>query len=144
MASTKQILNEAQKVLTTIAESEGQMDQKFNKIWTFKDLLSWKIPGDLASTNVNLSRTRVEAEFLPPPICLYNFNMVTQRIKEQKANFVGIITHVKQGGVSHSFIFSHFHFILELEKRQEQVRIQERLQLADRLLDWYWKYRWQI
>ena len=66
-------------------------------IWTFKDLLSWKIPEHLSSTNVNLSRSRVEAEYLPPPICLYKFNMETQRIKEQKASFVGIVTHVKQG-----------------------------------------------
>ena len=67
------------------------------RLWSFKDLLAWKIPEHLSSTNVNLSRSRVEAEYLPPPICLYKFNMVTQRIKEQKASFVGIVTHVKQG-----------------------------------------------
>jgi len=67
------------------------------QLWTFKDLLSWKIPENLSSCNVNLSRSRVQAEFLPPPICLYKFTMVTQRIKEQKSSFVGIVTHVKVG-----------------------------------------------
>lgn len=106
LASTKQIVNLAQKVLSNIADSEGHSDQKSTRIWTFKDLLSWRIPEDLASTNVNLSRSRVEAEYLPPPICLYKFNMVTQRIKEQKANFVGIVTHVKQGvSILKPFIF---------------------------------------
>ena len=51
----------------------------------------------MSSTGVNLSRSRAEAEFLPPPICLYKFNLVTSRIKEQKATFVGIVRHVKQG-----------------------------------------------
>ena len=52
-------------------------DAKHNQLWSFKELLSWKIPEHLSSTNVNLSRSRVEAEFLPPPICLYKYNMVT-------------------------------------------------------------------
>lgn len=115
LSSTKQILSVAQRVISEIAQSEGISENKAhaNKIWSFKEMLSWKIPEDLSSTNVNLSRTRVEAEYLPPPICLYKFNLVTQRIKEQKTNFVGIVTHVKQG-VSESFIFTHSN--LELGK----------------------------
>jgi hypothetical protein len=75
-------MNEAQRVINDITINEGLNDSRSVKIWNFKELLSWKIPEDLSSTNVNLSRSRVEAEYLPPPICLYKFNMVTQRIKE--------------------------------------------------------------
>ena len=83
--------------MNSLASNEGLTEVKHKTIWSFRDLLSWKIPEDLASTNVNLSRSRVEAEYLPPPICLYKFNLVTQRIKEQRTHFVGIVTHVKQG-----------------------------------------------
>ena len=97
LASTKQIITEAQKTLEALVQSEGNEDVKSLHLWSFKELLSWKIPEHLSSTNVNLTRSRVEAEFLPPPICLYKFNMVTQRIKEQKSSFVGLVTHVKAG-----------------------------------------------
>lgn len=81
-------------MLGDLVKSEGSDDFKSLKLWTFKELLSWKIPEHLSS-NSNISRSRVEAEYLPPPINLYKFNLVTQRIKEQKASFVGIVTHVK-------------------------------------------------
>lgn len=67
------------------------------KIWSAKELLSWKIPENMSSFGSNLQRTRVEAEFLPPPIWLYKYQFVTQRIKEQNVTFCGIVTHVKQG-----------------------------------------------
>lgn len=82
--------------MNELLKTEGIEDPKSYQLQSFKELLSWKIPENLSS-NSNISRSRVEAEYLPPPINLYKFNMVTQRIKEQKASFVGIVTHVKQG-----------------------------------------------
>ena len=77
MSSTKQIITEATAVLQELVQEEGGEDTRSLKLWSFKELLTWKIPEHLSSTNVNLSRSRVEAEFLPPPICLYKFQMVT-------------------------------------------------------------------
>ena len=93
---------------------EGIDDPNSYKLQSFKELLSWKIPENLSS-NSNISRSRVEAEYLPPPINLYKFNMVTQRIKEQKASFVGIVMHVKQGvSVLFSIFYNYLFRILEL------------------------------
>jgi hypothetical protein len=55
---------------------------KDEKVWSAKELLTWKIPDQMSSTGVNLKRSRVQSEFLPPVINLYKFNLVTQRIKE--------------------------------------------------------------
>jgi hypothetical protein len=110
--------------MNEMVDQDDINENNSTKICSFKDLLSWKIPEDLSSTNVNLSRSRVEAEYLPPPICLYKFNMVTQRIKEQKSNFVGIVTHVRQG-VSKKISFSlirNFIIYIELGERKEQIR----------------------
>ena len=82
LSSTKQIIEVAQS-------------QVKERVWSARELLTWKIPEQMSSTGCNLRRSRVEAEFLPPPISLYKFNLVTQRIKEQLVNFCGIVTHVK-------------------------------------------------
>jgi hypothetical protein len=66
-------------------------------VWSARELLTWKIPEAMSSTGCNLNRSRFEAEFLPPPISLFKFSLVTQRIKEQLISYCGIVTHVKQG-----------------------------------------------
>jgi hypothetical protein len=95
LSSTKQIIQNASEILNDLNKADaGPENSKSSKLWSFKELLSWRIPENLSS-NQNISRSRVEAEYLPPPINLYKFNLVTQRIKDQKANFCGIVTHVK-------------------------------------------------
>lgn len=84
LASTKEILTKA----------EAHVGEK---VWSARELLTWKIPEAMSSTGCNLNRSRFEAEFLPPPISLFKFNLVTQRIKEQLVSYCGIVTHVKQG-----------------------------------------------
>jgi hypothetical protein len=74
------------------------------RLWSFRDILSWKIPDYLLSTAARESQQKlVKKEQEDGYICsyamhshLYQIDMVTQRIKEQKVNFVGIITHVKE------------------------------------------------
>jgi len=78
LTSSKQIVTEAKKLLTDFLNNEGNDDAKSLYLWTFKELLSWKIPEHLSSTsNQNLTRNRIEAEYLPPPINLYKYNLVT-------------------------------------------------------------------
>ena len=82
LSSTKQIIVTASQILQDLNSSDaGPENSKSSRLWSFKELLSWKIPENLSS-NQNISRSRVEAEYLPPPINLYKFNLVTQRIKE--------------------------------------------------------------
>ena len=64
LASTKEILNKA----------EAHVGEK---VWSARELLTWKIPEAMSSTGCNLNRSRFEAEFLPPPISLFKFNLVT-------------------------------------------------------------------
>lgn len=72
-------------------------------MWSFKDLLTWKIPEHLISTSARdsqalLAKKQEEQGY----VCsysqfshLYKLDLVTQRVKEQKVTFVGIVTHVK-------------------------------------------------
>ena len=72
-------------------------------MWSFKDLLTWKIPEHLVSTSARdsqalLAKKQEEQGY----VCsyaqfshLYKLDLVTQRVKEQKVTFVGIVTHVK-------------------------------------------------
>jgi len=99
--STKQIVNECSRVLN---EEMRLPSGETQKLWGFKDLLSWKIPDHLLSTAAResqalLARKQQEEGY----VCsyssnthLYQLDLVTQRVKEQKVNFVGIVTHVKQ------------------------------------------------
>lgn len=73
-------------------------------LWNFKELLSWKVSDHLLSTSSRESQERLAAkQEADGYICsyasnaqLYQLDLITQRVKEQKVNFVGIITHVKQ------------------------------------------------
>ena len=68
---------EAKNNLAEILNYDENDDLKALYLWTFKEMLSWKIPEHLTSDNQNLTRSRLEAEYLPPPICLYKYNLVT-------------------------------------------------------------------
>jgi hypothetical protein len=77
LSSTKQIIQTASTILQDLNMNDaGPENSKSSRLWTFKELLSWKIPDNLSS-NHNISRSRVEAEYLPPPINLYKYNLVT-------------------------------------------------------------------
>ena len=74
------------------------------RLWSFKDILTWKIPDHLLSTQAREAQERLrEKEEAEGFVCsyamhthLYQIDMVTNRIKEQKVSFVGIVTHVKE------------------------------------------------
>ena len=70
-------MTEAKNNLAEILNYDENDDLKALYLWTFKEMLSWKIPEHLTSSNQNLARSRLEAEYLPPPICLYKYNLVT-------------------------------------------------------------------
>jgi hypothetical protein len=104
--STKQIQAESLRILgewSNIGAVNGQVDPGVHQTMNFKDLLSWKIPEHLVSTSARdsqslLAKKQKESGY----VCsyahyahLYKLDLVTQRVKEQKVTFVGIVTHVK-------------------------------------------------
>lgn len=100
MTSIKQITQHAGNILTEWSDSP----ELTPRLWTFKEILSWKIPDHLLSTAARESQQRLQQKQEEEGyICsyamhthLYQIDMVTQRIKEQKVSFVGIVTHVKE------------------------------------------------
>lgn len=99
LTSTKQIRAEAERII-----GEWSEDANPSKLWAFKELLSWKIPEYLKSTNARESQQRLQRKQEEEGyICsygmhtqLYQLELVTSRVKEQKITFVGIVTHVKE------------------------------------------------
>ena len=72
------------------------------RLWSFKELLSWKIPSSLLSTTARhsqqlLKNKEEEGMTFSYAIAadLYQLDLVTQRVKEQKVSFVGIVNYVK-------------------------------------------------
>lgn len=100
-ANAKQIIEECEKVL----KEEGLVGPEDTKIFNFRELLSWKMPEHFCSTtsahNNQFNRLRIQAPdmeegLVTNQIQLYKLDFVTQRLKEQRVNFVGVVTHVKQ------------------------------------------------
>ena len=97
--STKQIQQESLRIL----EEWSNKDQA-PLLWGFRDLLTWKIPDHLLSTSaresqVRLKRKQEEMGYICSYVNnthLFQYDLVTQRVKEQKVAFVGIVSHVKQ------------------------------------------------
>lgn len=98
--SIKQITNNAQRILTEWSDAP----ELTPRVWSFREILSWKIPDHLLSTSARESQQKLKQKQIEDGyICsyamhthLYQIDMVTQRIKEQKVSFVGIVTHVKE------------------------------------------------
>lgn len=98
--STKQIKTDARRSLDDWCKNEHEAP----KCWSFKELLSWKIPDHLLSTSARQSQERLKRKQVETGyICsyinnshLFQYDLVTQRVKEQKVAFVGIVMHVKQ------------------------------------------------
>ena len=92
-------------------------------IWGFKELLTWKIPEHLLSTAARESQSRLKRKQEEQGyVCsyinnthLFQYDLVTQRVKEQKVTFVGIVMHVKQF-VSAVFLLN----ILSVQRRKQQ------------------------
>jgi len=105
--STKQIQAESLRILgewsNIGAVNSGNADSSIHQTMNFKDLLSWKIPEHLVSTSARDSQTLLAKKQKDSGyVCsyahyahLYKLDLVTQRVKEQKVTFVGIVTHVK-------------------------------------------------
>ena len=99
--STKQIQVESHKILSEWSNINSSTD--IPAMMNFKDLLSWKIPEHLISTSARDSQTMLaKKQGESGYVCsyeqyahLYKLDLVTQRVKEQKVTFVGIVTHVK-------------------------------------------------
>jgi hypothetical protein len=102
-ANAKQIIEECEKIL--LEEFGANTDGEERKILTFRELLSWKMPDHFCSTsnanNKQFNRHRVSAGLdgsypvMQNQINLYKLDFVTQRLKEQKVNFCGIVTHIR-------------------------------------------------
>ena len=100
--SAKQVYSECEKVLKQeIYEGESE------RIWTFRELLSWKMPESLISPSCGGGRdfnrlnsrvmagAGVEQSGLLRQVLLYKLDTLTNRVKEQKVSFVGVVSHVK-------------------------------------------------
>ena len=96
--SAKQIIEECEKRMLEFSEFEEE-----RKVMNFRELLSWKMPEHFCSTtsanNKQYNRFRVQVgEGMPHitnQINLYKLDFVTQRLKEQRVSFCGIVTHIK-------------------------------------------------
>ena len=102
--STKQIIDECERIMK---EDTASADE--NKVLNFRELLSWKMPEHFCSNSNNkqFNRQRVlagEGVIFNNQINLYKLDFVTQRLKEQRVNFCGIVCHVKQY-VTLSFLY---------------------------------------
>jgi hypothetical protein len=72
------------------------------KLWTFKELLSWKVSDNLLSTSARESQQRLlKKQQKDGYICsyisnthLYKLDLVTSRVKEQQITFVGVVSYV--------------------------------------------------
>ena len=112
-STAKQITDECEKILkdnfgdgniVTPGKDDADMQHAF-KLLNFKDLLSWKMPEHFCTTtsanNKQYNRHRLEgggdqdSGIVGNQINLYKLDFVTQRLKEQRVNFVGIVTHIK-------------------------------------------------
>jgi hypothetical protein len=50
LSSTKQIIQTAGAILSDLNQNDGGPENsKSSRLWTFKELLSWKIPDNLSS-----------------------------------------------------------------------------------------------
>jgi hypothetical protein len=84
------------------AAVEPQHDGQLPKIWTFKELLSWKISDSLLSNSARESQQRLQRKQQQEGyICsyisnthLYKLDLVTSRVKEQTITFVGVVSYV--------------------------------------------------
>lgn len=71
------------------------------QLWSFRDLLTWKVPENLGSNSTRDAIEKVEKRkarndnCYVNPVHLYKLDLVTQRVKEQKVSFCGIVTHIK-------------------------------------------------
>ena len=87
--------------MTLADDPHADMSQS-KKLLSFRELLSWKMPEHFCSTtNKQFNKVRVQAADGTPivitiQINLYKLDFVTQRLKEQRVNFCGIVTHIKQ------------------------------------------------
>lgn len=98
--SIKQIKTESERILLEWSKSP----ELTPRLWSFREILCWKIPDGLLSTQARESQVRLkQRQEEENYICsyamhthLYQLDLVTYRVKEQKVTFVGIITHVKE------------------------------------------------
>lgn len=105
-ANAKQIIDECEKILKdeSFAEELNEDGSSSKKLLTFRELLSWKMPDHFCSTsnanNKQFNRHRIQAgvdgnaPVVQNQINLYKYDFVTQRLREQRVSFCGIVTHI--------------------------------------------------
>lgn len=93
-SSGRQVFEECEKILREeIAEEQDR------KLFNFRELLSWKMPEHFCSNSnaKQFNKQRVQANegaLFNNQINLYKLDFVTQRLKEQRVNFCGIVCYV--------------------------------------------------
>ena len=105
-ANAKQIIDECEKILKdeSFAEELNEDGSSSKKLLTFRELLSWRMPDHFCSTsnanNKQFNRHRIQAgvdgnaPVVQNQINLYKYDFVTQRLREQRVSFCGIVTHI--------------------------------------------------
>eukprot|EP00347_Sterkiella_histriomuscorum_P016494 403352965 len=92
--STKQIIQTCEEMLSEDANEESD-----KKLWNFRELLTWRLP-DHFCTNLPKSGNNIrmgnDGFVFTNQINLYKLELITNRLKEQRVSFCGIVSHVKQ------------------------------------------------
>ncbi|TNV73609.1 hypothetical protein FGO68_gene1044 [Halteria grandinella] len=100
--TAKQVIEESERILSEEFGMSGKDDIE-SRLSNFRELLSWKMPDHFCSTtsaqNKQLRKVVQGNDgtiLITNQINLYKLDFVTQRLKEQRVNFVGVVTHIKQ------------------------------------------------